>query len=275
MSTSVNNKRVAVITGGGSGLGRALAKQYAQHGYAVVCADRNLAGANETVELIGGEAGSHLAYGIDVTDVAAMKQFVDAVYAKYAAVDVLINNAGVATAGSVFESSFEDWDWVIKINLMGVVYGCKLFGERMLAAKRGHIINTASFAALAGAPGLASYGTTKAAVYALSDGMRADLDGSAVNVSVVCPSFFRTNLMDGARATDPRFAKTALRLMDNARETADDIAREIYTQSNQGVFLIIPTKPEVWRWRIKRWLPNYYFKKLMQTMRATARGKNL
>src|SRR5690606_37851261 len=131
-------------------------------------------------------------------------------------VDLVINNAGVSGGGPVLTTSLEDWAWMININLLGVVRGCRLFGAILAEQGEGHIVNISSFAGLAGAPNMASYATAKAGVVALSEGLRAELHGSGIKVSVVCPSFFATNLLDGFRAPDASSHALAERFMQEA-----------------------------------------------------------
>ncbi|MFZ1839848.1 MAG: SDR family NAD(P)-dependent oxidoreductase, partial [Dokdonella sp.] len=182
-------------------------------------------------------------------------------------VDLVINNAGVSAGGSVLNASMADWQWVLNINLLGVVRGCRLFGPVLIEQGGGHIVNIASFAALAGGPGMAAYATAKAGVVTVSEGLRADLDGSTVKVSVVCPSFFQTNLLEGFRAPDGESLKVAKALMRDARESAADIAEAIYKGVERGEFLILPSALVRRSWRLKRWFPDLYFRKLMQKVR--------
>lgn len=255
----------ALITGAGSGLGLALAKRYARAGYAIAVADLHRDRTESAVAVLNAIGPGHFAVVVDVADAASVDAMRDQVNQHWPeGFDVLINNAGVATGGSLAESSLEDWHWVIGINLMGVVHGMKAFAPMFQRRHRGHIISTASFAGLAGAPGIASYGTVKAAVVALSEGVRAEMQPHAVKVSVICPSFFKTNLLETARGTDTRFVGFAATLMERAKETADDIADYVYLAAERGEFMIIPTAPERLRWRLKRFFPNYYFKKLIQ-----------
>ncbi len=266
MSTnlSASDKR-ALITGAGSGFGLALAKRYARAGYAIGVADVDVARAQAAVVELNAIGTGHFSVGVDVADAAsveAMRIGVNTFWPE--GFDVLINNAGVATAGGVAEAALADWHWVIGINLMGVVHGMKAFAPMFKRRRRGHILSTASFAALAGAPGLASYTATKAAVVALSESVRAEMNPHGVKVSVICPSFFRTNLLDSSRGPDPKFRELVGRWMDRAGVTADDIAEYTFNAASRGEFLIIPTAKERSRWRLKRFLPEVYFRKLLQ-----------
>jgi NADP-dependent 3-hydroxy acid dehydrogenase YdfG len=253
-----------LITGAGSGLGRALARRYARAGCEVCAADLREDRAQETVAALGGDP--HWAVSCDIGSDAAMERLRDTVLARWPQLDVLINNAGVASGGSLLTSSMDEWHWMLNLNLLGVVRGCRMFAPAMIERGAGHIINTASFAGLAGAPGIMTYGVAKAGVVMLSEQLRAELHDQGVRVSVVCPSFFRTNLTENFRG-DPRMLAVANTMMDQAVETADDIATAVFERAAAGTFLIIPTAAERWRWRIKRWLPKVYFRQLIAISR--------
>lgn len=268
MSETARAPQRALITGAGSGLGLALAKRYARAGYAIAVADLHLDRAESAVVMLDQINSGHFAVVVDVSQYLSIEAMRDEVSRRWPeGFDVLINNAGVATAGSVAESALEDWHWVIGINLMGVVHGMKVFAPMFQRRQCGHIISTASFAGIAGAPNVASYGATKAAVIALSEGLRGEMHGYGVKVSVICPGFFKTNLLETARGPDNRFRKVANALMEKAKETADDIAGYVYAAAERGEFMIIPTATERLHWRVKRFLPNYFFRKLMERYR--------
>ena len=254
----------ALITGAGSGLGRALALRYARAGYDIGVADMHVARAEAVVAELTALGGAHFAVVVDVAEDASVDAMRDEVRTHWDGFDVLINNAGVASAGSIADSPLDDWRWVINIDLLGVVRGMKAFAPMFQRQRRGHVLSTASFAGLAGAPGIASYGVAKAGVVALSEALRAEMESFGVHVSVICPSFFKTNLMETARGCDPKFVGVATKLMENARESADDIADYVFNAQQRGDFMIIPTGPERMRWRLKRWFPNLYFRELMK-----------
>ena len=252
-----------LITGAGSGLGRALALRYARDGHAVACADIVPERAQETLALLPG-AGHH-ALKVDVGDDASMDALRASLEHVWDSIDVVVNNAGVASGGSLLEADMAEWQWMLNINLLGVVRGCRAFVPWLVRQKRGRVINIASFAALAGAPNIMSYGVAKAGVYTLSEQLRAELADKGVGVSVVCPSFFKTNLCENFRSGDGgKMKHVATRLMEQARESADDIANAIVDQANAGTFLILPTATERSRWRMKRWFPNLSFRQLLQ-----------
>jgi NAD(P)-dependent dehydrogenase (short-subunit alcohol dehydrogenase family) len=253
--TKRDGRRV-LITGAGSGLGRALALRYAGHGDRVACVDLDVPRSEATRALLPG--AGHLALAADVASDEAMQALHDAIAADWGGLDVLVNNAGIASGGSMVETTMAEWRRILDVDLLSVVRGCRLFLPGMLAQGSGQVISTASFAGLAGAPGLMTYGTAKAAVVALSEQLRAEVAPKGVRVSVLCPSFFRTNLCDsgiGNRDT----MKLALRLMDTAPDTVDSVADRVFAEAQAGRFLIIPTRAEPMRWRIKRWFPTLYY----------------
>ena len=264
----MESSRRVLITGAGSGLGRALAFRYAEAGWRVGCADIRLDRAEEPVALSTGFGIGAMAIQFDIGDDDSFEELRDMILAAWDGVDLVINNAGVSGGGSVLNASMSDWQWMLNINLLGVVRGCRLFGPVMIEQGGGHIVNIASFAALAGGPGMATYATAKAGVVTVSEGLRADLDGSGVKVSVVCPTFFQTNLLEGFRAPDKQSLKMATALMRESKESAADIAEAIYQRIERGEFLILPTASVRKAWRLKRWLPELYFRKLMQRVRA-------
>ena len=255
-----------LITGAGSGLGRALARRYARAGYAVACADIQLLHAEETVALLGPPVagGPHLALPVDVGDDASWSTLATQLAAHWDTLDVLINNAGISSAGTLLEAPMAEWQQILNVNLLGVVRGCRTFAPQLVRQGHGRIINIASFAGLAGAPAIMSYGVAKAGVVALSEQLRAELHHRHVAVSVVCPAFFKTNLLDNCLTSNARLKQMAVRAMEKSRIDADGVAANVYTAAERGDFMILPTPREPMLWRVKRWFPNYYFRKLLQ-----------
>lgn len=258
-------QRRVLITGAGSGLGRALAFCFAENGWRVACADINIDSANETVRQITQFGVGAMGMWVDVGDDASVEEMRDEVLAAWDGVDIIINNAGVASAGAVADASLDDWRWTLNINLMGVVRGTRAFLPVLLRQGQGRIVNIASFAGIANPPRVAAYSASKAAVISLSETLRAELALGAVGikVSVVCPAFFKTNLMATARAPEKDRARVA-RLMSAARESADDVAAAIYKGALRGDFLILPTRAETMRWRLKRFAPDLFLRRLLQ-----------
>ena len=257
------NRRRVLITGAGSGLGLALAHRYARSGARVACVDLIADRAEAAAAALSGTG--HFAHAADVGDDASMQTLHDRIQDEWGGVDVLINNAGIASIGAMVNTTMEEWRQVLEIDLLGVVRGCRLFLPAMLAARSGQILNTASFAGLAGAPGMMSYGVAKAAVVALSEQLRGEVLHHNVRVGVICPAFFRTNLLETAFASDKVKAKV-IKLMDNSPDTLDGVADKVFAAAERGDFMIIPTKREPMQWRLKRWLPGMYFRRLYKAL---------
>jgi NAD(P)-dependent dehydrogenase (short-subunit alcohol dehydrogenase family) len=255
-------RRKVLITGAGSGLGRALAQRYAAEGCEVACADIVPERALETATTIPGMG--HMAFVVDVGSDTGFNSLYAAVEARFGMPDVLVNNAGIASGGPMVETTMEEWHDVIDINLLGVVRGCRAFLPAMLERGSGRILNIASFAALAGAPSIMSYGVAKAGVYALSEQLRAEVHGSGVTVSVACPAFFQTNLLQNWLGSE-HIQANAAKMMERSKDTLDDVAGRIFAATERGEFLILPTRDEPKRWRMKRWFPNLYFKMLLKS----------
>lgn len=183
--------RLAVITGAGSGIGRATALAFAERGARVVVCDVDLAAAERTAELASLLGPGSEAYQVDVADGQAMEAFA----AKAGTPDILINNAGVGHHGTFLATTEDEWRRVLDVNLWGVLHGCRVFGTAMAQRRAGgHIVNIASAAAYLPSKDLAAYATSKAAVLMASDCLRAELAGSGIRVSVICPGFVNTNI---------------------------------------------------------------------------------
>ena len=261
--------RQVLISGAGSGFGRALAQRFAAAGCRIGCADINADSARETAAMLPGDG--HRVYQVDVGDDASVARWQSEVAALGQPVDVLINNAGIASGGTLLEADMAEWDRVLNINLLGVVRACRAFLPGMQAAGRGHIVNVASFAALAGGPGIMTYGVAKGGVHTLSEQLRAELHGSGITVSVVCPAFFQTNLLSRWEGSE-RMRGVAEKLMRESPDTLDSVSTATFDAIERGDFLILPTRREPGRWRIKRWFPNLYFRQLMKLVASRSRG---
>ena len=196
MASAVNLAGVVVVTGAGSGIGRATALRFAGLGARVHVADISMGAAEAVAEQIGTKARAH---HVDVTDAEAVKALADAVFAESGAVDVLHNNAGVGHAGPVEEIPLSDWRRVVEINLMGVIHGICAFVPRMLAQGRpSHIVNTASALGLMPGIDLAPYATTKHAVVGLSESLHAELGRRGIGVTALCPGIISTAIVGEA-----------------------------------------------------------------------------
>jgi NAD(P)-dependent dehydrogenase (short-subunit alcohol dehydrogenase family) len=194
--------RVAVVTGAGSGIGRAMSERFAAAGMHLVLADIE---AEPLAEVAGAlqEQGCEVeAERLDVRDSAALEALAQRCFSRFGGAHVLCNNAGVASGGPVWEISEQDWDWVIGVNLVAVVHGIRAFVPKMIASgDPGHVVNTASIAGLTCPAFMSPYTVTKHAVVALSENLQSDLavSGASIGVSVLCPGWVRTRIHESDR----------------------------------------------------------------------------
>jgi NAD(P)-dependent dehydrogenase (short-subunit alcohol dehydrogenase family) len=260
------NQRV-VITGAASGLGRALALRFARERWRVAVADIQLDRAEETLRQVKSAGGEGFVQRCDITKAEDFVALAERVKNEWNGVDVVINNAGISAAGTVHETSLADWEAVINVNLLGVVRGCHAFVPLLLAQKSGHVVNIASFAAIASAPGMASYNVAKAGVLSLSETLRAEVFDQGVDVTVACPAFFRTNLLETFRGPDPRVKAVVGRIMDRATVTADKVADDIYQATMNGQFLVISHADARWQYRVKRAAPELFYREVRKMMK--------
>lgn len=192
--------QLVVITGAGSGIGRETALAFAAKGAEVVVADINGAAAEESVGLLRDSGATAHPIVVDVSDVSAMEEFAKKVISDYGVPDVVVNNAGIGIAGSFLDTSAADWERIVGINLMGVVHGCRLFGQAMAERREGgHIVNVASAAAFLPSRTLGAYCTTKAAVLMLSECLGAELKPLGIGVSAICPGIINTPIVTATK----------------------------------------------------------------------------
>ncbi len=193
--------KVAVITGGASGIGLAMAERFAREGMKLVLADVEKGRLGEVTARFQAEGVEAVGVETDVSDAEQMDALGAATLDAFGAVHVVCNNAGVAAGGLSWELTTADWKWVIGVNLWGVIHGIRVFVPRLVAQGEGHIVNTASLAGLISLPGIAPYSVTKRGVVTLSETLHGELiaAGSKVRVSVLCPSWVKTGIFESDR----------------------------------------------------------------------------
>ncbi|HEY4311182.1 MAG TPA: SDR family NAD(P)-dependent oxidoreductase [Pirellulales bacterium] len=252
-----DNRRNAIITGAASGLGRAIAQRLARDGWRMALVDVNDAANEETLRLVRAAGGEGFTHHMDVARPAAWEQLRDRVQAEWQNLDLLVNNAGVAGSGEVGKYTLDDWHWILGINLNAGIYGCHYFIPWLKQNPRGaHIINTASLAAIAAKPGMAGYNVAKAGMLSLSETLYGELKPHNIGVTVVCPSFFQTNLLNDGRL-EKIDRDLASKMMKVANFTADDVANAaVQAIADKRLYVVLPRQGRIF-WRLKRFFPNY------------------
>jgi NAD(P)-dependent dehydrogenase (short-subunit alcohol dehydrogenase family) len=265
--------RRAVVTGGASGLGLAAAELLAARGWQLALLDRDgprLASAAEALRALGSPHCE--AFTVDTSGEPAVRFAIDAFADRLGGLDLALNCAGVAVAGGIDETPSADWRWILDINVLGVLHCCRAEARHMRASGRGLIVNVASAAAFVSAPGMGAYNASKAAVVALSETLQQELAPHGVHVAVAMTGFFRTRLLEHARA--PAGARQAAeRLMERSKLDAADVARELLERAAGGEIYVVLPAGYRWLWRFKRLAPRSFMRWLgRQSMRRLAQG---
>ena len=255
---SEDGRRV-FITGSASGLGRAMARRFAREGCRVAEADVNDARAMEAAEEVETAGGEALVLHCDITSDASVSDAAAEVDRAWGGVDVLINNAGVAAAGTVIDTSMEDWSWMLDTNLLGAVRMCRALVPSMQAQRYGHVINVASAAGIVQSPGMASYNVAKAGMIALSETLRNEVRRFGIGVTVVCPSFFATNLMESYRGPTTGVKEMADKLMRRSSLDADDVADAVYRALEKDELFVFAHNEARLAYHFKRLMPGVFY----------------
>ena len=254
-----NRQQRIFVTGGASGLGKAIALRFAKSGYKVCIGDLNHERGKEAESALQMLSPDSFYVNCDVTNERDIEDVKDNLIERWGGIDVVVNNAGVAgTVGAIENITLDDWQWVFDINLFGVVRGIKVFTPLFKQQGGGHFVNIASVAGLLTAPMMSSYNAVKAGVVSLSETMAIELGASNINTTVVCPAFFETNLMESMNNETSNIDMNSKveRVMSRSKITADDIADDIYKAVLNNQFWIVPHKRERCLWQMKRWFPN-------------------
>ncbi|ORX12114.1 short-chain dehydrogenase [Mycolicibacterium wolinskyi] len=263
----------AVVTGAGSGIGAAFASELAARGSRVVCSDIDEEAARKTAEAILADGGQATAMRCDVSLIDEVVKLADDAQAWFGGPpSLVINNAGVGAGGKPVGSiELDDWRWVLGINLWGPIHGCHVFTPILRAAgtaqPRG-IINVASAAAFGAAPGMAAYNVSKAGTLSLSETLAAELAGTGINVTVLCPTFVKTNIVQSGRITSES-SELADRLMRWTGFSAQRVARMCLDTNDRGGLYCMPQPDARIGWGIKRLTPTVYTRAVGLTNRIT------
>ncbi len=259
MDTSDLTGRTAVVTGGGSGIGRSLCLLLAQRGATVHVADRDAARADTVAAEVRSAGGRAVAHAVDVTDPAAVEALADAVFAA-GPVDLLFNNAGIGHAGAVVDTTLGDWRSLVEVNVMGVVHGLHAFLPRLVAQPgRSHVVNTASMAGLMPSAGMVPYSTTKAAIVGLSESLDREVVGQGVRVHALCPGIIATDIVRASTMRGPWVEKQAgvTELYATRGTSPDVVARQALAAVQAGRTLVpTPRYQVVPPWLVRRIAPS-------------------
>lgn len=261
----------AVITGAGSGIGAAFAAELARRGGRVVCSDVDEGAARRTAEEITADGGHAWAVRCDVTDVDEVRMLADEAQSRFdGPPTVVINNAGVAAGGSsIGDTALDDWTWVLDVNLWGPIHGCHVFVPILRDAGRpAGIINVASAAAFGAAPGMAAYNVSKAGTLSLSETLAAELSGTGINVTALCPTFVKTNIVEAGRISGQSTA-LADQLMRWIGFSPERVARMCLDTLDRGGLYCMPQPEARIGWGIKRFTPTTFTRAVGFTTRIT------
>lgn len=226
-------KRV-LVTGAASGLGAALVRRFAARGDQVLSTD-----LADSVEVPEGTVYQRL----DVRSIADWEAARERVVAVFGGLDILVNNAGIAGGGRIDNTDPDEWRRLLDVNVLGVANGCSTFAPVFKQQGNGQFVNIASLAGLVHPAGMSAYAATKAAVVGLSESLKHELQPWGVDVSVVCPSFFRTNLAASLNDSDPLMASISAKLITKSPLDADAMAERVLNGVDHRVFLILPDAP--------------------------------
>jgi NAD(P)-dependent dehydrogenase (short-subunit alcohol dehydrogenase family) len=252
--------KTALVTGAASGIGREIALALARRGADLALCDLNEAGLAETEAAARALGREVLARRVDVASAEAMRAFADAVHERTPGVDLLVNNAGVALAARVLETSLEDWQWIVGVNVFGVVHGCHFFLPAMVKrGAGGHVVIVASAAGFAAGEPLAAYCTTKFAVLGLAESLAGELRPHGIGVTAVCPGLIDTPITRSAKLRgvydDPEVRE---RMVEGYRRRGygpERVARNVLKAIQRGR-LVAPISPEAWvLYYLKRFAP--------------------
>ncbi|HRI79355.1 MAG TPA: SDR family NAD(P)-dependent oxidoreductase [Cyclobacteriaceae bacterium] len=260
----------AFVTGAASGLGKAYCIELAQDGWTLGIADINAEGLATVAKEFEELGAKVITYRLDVSDRNQFQKVSEQFLLDAGGIDLLFNNAGVGDGGTFEEYSLDNWEWMTRINQLSVVYGCHFFIPAFKKQKSGHILNTASFAAITCAPTMGAYNMTKAAVVAISETLYCELMDYNIRVSSVQPAYFKTNIAQSVRGGD-LVKKTTQFFLDRSRLEAKEVAQEILTRAGKGELYIILPKGARKMWKLKRLAPTWFRKTVKEKYAAAAR----
>jgi NAD(P)-dependent dehydrogenase (short-subunit alcohol dehydrogenase family) len=280
-------KKLALVTGAGSGIGRATALALAEAGARVVVVDVDDARVDEMAHTLGDKCP--LAKRVDVSKKEEMRALAADVHAACGPLDVLVNNAGVGHAGGILDTKLEDWEWVLGVNLWGVIHGCHFFVPKMVEratsgdrvrspssvrTRGGHVVNIASAFGLVAPGGVAPYCTTKFAVVGLSESLRSELAPHGIGVTAVCPGMINTDIINRGRFTDAKLQSRNAETFATRGRHPEEVARAILRAIRRDT-PVVPVGIEAWSaWigkRVSPWLTEKVGRRVEERVRNGTR----
>lgn len=265
--------KYVVVTGGASGLGLAIAKKWGLAGAKICLADINESAAEQALAELKALNIDGQYIHCDVTKVKDIQQLKSTLLTLWPQVDLVVNNAGVASADKLEQESISQWQWVLEINLLSIVKMNQVFIPLFKQQGQGYFINVASQAGLTPIPFMASYNASKAAVVSLSETMHLELADDNIGVSVLCPGFFKTNLGDSLKTKLASMAKMLSKVFDKAQITSEQVANQTFEAVATNRFLIL-THPEGKKiFRLKQWLSMSWYLKMVLKQTANLRKR--
>ena len=268
-----------LITGGATGLGQAIALKWAEkwagkdEGLDICIADINQERGDEAVNMLTAQGANAFYIHCDITSENDVQTLAHTMKTRWGGVDFVFNNAGVASGGSLLDESIEQWQWVFDINVLGMVRVSRALLPLMREQGGGYFINIASQAGLTPIPYMGSYNAVKAAVVSFSETMKLELAPDNIDVSVVCPSFFKTNLDESMRSTNPASHKMLNKFFAKADMMKEEVAESIYQQVNKKQFLILTHKLGKRAFLLKKLLPTQrYIKNMLNQTKMMKRA---
>ncbi len=254
--TLPGEKRYALVTGGGSGLGRAFCRRLALDGWHVACADVDQPSAEQTIADLQAAGGSGQVELLDVADADAWQRLRDKLRREWLRLDLLVNNAGICASGEIGDAPLEDFQRVLDVNLRGVLFGCHTMAPWLKeSAPGGHIVNISSIAGVLSAPAMGAYNISKAGVVSLSETLYVELRPVGVGVTVVLPGFFPSELVSRGRFTAQKHRTIAERHTKKTQLTAERVVESTLLALKRGKLYVVVGRRARWLWRLKRLAP--------------------
>jgi NAD(P)-dependent dehydrogenase (short-subunit alcohol dehydrogenase family) len=253
---AATRQRRGLVTGAGSGLGRAFALELGREHWELALCDVDVTGCEATAEQVRAIGGQARVEKLDVSSADQWSELIGRLKTGWPQLDLLVNNAGIGVQGNIGDLPLDDWRHVVDIDLFGAVYGCHFCRDWLVSnPDGGHVINVASSAPFFNSPGMGAYSVSKAGVISLSETLYAELEPRGLGVTVVCPGFFPTQVTERAHFQDERKRAVAERLMRDSPITAQDVARAaIRAMRRRDFYVVLPLRVRMFWW-LRRMFP--------------------